>query len=385
MHLFLTDYRSARPDHLIPEDAFPGALAFDEAALREWLPKAGIAPEAAAPSLLPYVDASHPLWPKWRKPLQRALGRAYRDAGLDTRDAARRVRAILSAPIALMVLRNVLERYNAAVPGFMHAPLPDDDDSGLPRGLPWVAMGKTALFGHLGSRYFVVKDSYDLLATLRQAQGQASALGAVQHAWLRERLHASDARWKLVASSVSMTPMVVDLARPDLDAPALYRRRFYLNVDQWDGFPGERAALLQVFDDAGGVVLLSGDIHSGYATQHSARTLEFTVPAVSSETLHAMSATSARADPANAEAGLRMVEAMDTLLLQGDPSLRYAQTRSNGVAVAHVDARAFRFTVFELPGELAVQDCYADRAGLLARGEWTGFEADAATRTLRRA
>ena len=27
--LLLTDYRSGRPDHLIPEDAFPGALIAD--------------------------------------------------------------------------------------------------------------------------------------------------------------------------------------------------------------------------------------------------------------------------------------------------------------------------------------------------------------------
>jgi len=46
-HLFLTDYRSARPDHPIPEDAFPGGLAYDEAALREWLPKAGLDLETA--------------------------------------------------------------------------------------------------------------------------------------------------------------------------------------------------------------------------------------------------------------------------------------------------------------------------------------------------
>ncbi|HWS78181.1 MAG TPA: alkaline phosphatase D family protein, partial [Thermomonas sp.] len=293
IHLFLTDFRSARPDHLVPEDAFPGALAFDAAALREWLPKAGLDFDAVSKQLLPYVDPSHPLWPKWRKPLRRALNRAYRDAGLDKRAAATRVQAIVSQPIALMVLRNVLERYNAAVPGFMHAPLPDADASGLPLGLPWVALGKTGLFAELGSRYFVVKDAYDLLATLRHAQGDAPALGDAQAAWLRERLAASDARWKIVASSVSMVPMVVDLARADLDAPPLYRRRFYLNVDQWDGFPRQRRDLLSAFDAAGGVVLLSGDIHAGFAAQHTPRTLEFTLPAVSSTTLHEMSANSA--------------------------------------------------------------------------------------------
>ena len=381
-HLFLTDYRSARPDHPIPEDAFPGGLAYDEAALREWLPKAGIDFGTVSKLLLPYVDQSHPLWPKWRKPLQRALNRGYRDAGLDKRAAARRVQAILSQPIALIVLRKLLERYNDAVPGFMHAPLPGRDESGLPLGLPWVAMGKTGLFAELGCRYFVVKDSYDLLAALRDAQGEAPALGQAQAAWLRERLAASDARWKIVASSVAMVPMVVDLARPDLEAPPLYRRRFYLNVDQWDGFPRQRRALLDTFDAAGGVVLLSGDIHAGFAAQHTPRTVEFTLPAVSSTTLHEMSSNSAAADADNAEAGKRMVAALESLLLEGDPGLRYVQSRRHGVGTARVDAGAFAFEVTELPATLCRTCHYEDGAAVLAQASVRRFAVDAATHTL---
>ncbi|MBK9669388.1 MAG: alkaline phosphatase D family protein [Thermomonas sp.] len=381
-HLFLTDYRSARPDHPIPEDAFPGGLAYDEAALREWLPKAVIDFGTVSKLLLPYVDQSHPLWPKWRKPLQRALNRGYRDAGLDKRAAARRVRDILAAPIALMVLRKLLERYNDAVPGFMHAPLPGRDESGLPLGLPWVAMGKTGLFAELGCRYFVVKDSYDLLAALRDAQGEAPALGQAQAAWLRERLAASDARWKIVASSVAMVPMVVDLARPDLEAPPLYRRRFYLNVDQWDGFPRQRRALLDTFDAAGGVVLLSGDIHAGFAAQHTPRTVEFTLPAVSSTTLHEMSSNSAAADADNAEAGKRMVAALESLLLEGDPGLRYVQSRRHGVGTARVDAGAFAFEVTELPATLCRTCHYEDGAAVLAQASVRRFAVDAATHTL---
>jgi alkaline phosphatase D len=383
-HLFLTDYRSARPDHLIPEDAFPGALAYDESALRDWLPKAGLDFDAVSKQLLPYVEPSHPLWPKWRKPLQRALNRGYRDAGLDKRAAASRVQAILSQPIALTVLRSVLERYNAAVPGFMRAPLPAADAGGLPLGLPWVALGKTRLFAHLGSRYFVVKDGYDLLAALRGAQGEAPALGEAQAAWLRERLAASDARWKIVASSVSMVPMVVDLARPDLDAPAVYRRRFYLNVDQWDGFPQQRRALLEQFDAAGGVVLLSGDIHAGFAAQHTPRTVEFTLPAVSSATLHQLSSNSAAADADTAQTGGRMVEALESLLLEGDPGLRYAQTRRNGIGIARVGADAFTMEMTELPAELAASDHYHDARGVLLQSARAMFEVDAQARTLRR-
>lgn len=384
-HLFLTDYRSARPDHPIPEDAFPGALAFDEPALREWLPKAGLEFDSVSKRLLPYVEPSHPQWPKWRKPLQRALNRGYRDAGLDKRAAAKRVQAILAQPIALMVLHSVLERYNAAVPGFMRAPLPDADASGLPLGLPWVAMGKTALFEELGSRYFVVKDSYDLLAAVRTAQGEAPALGDTQAAWLRDRLAASDARWKVVASSVSMVPMVVDLARPDLDAPALYRRRFYLNVDQWDGFPQQRRALLRQFDAAGGVVLLSGDIHAGFAAQHTPRTLEFTLPAVSSTTLHEMSSKSAAADADNAAAGMRMVAALESLLMEGDPGLRYVQTQRHGVGIAHVDGEAFAMEVSEVPAALCERDRYQDAGDVVAASASVRFVVDAKTRTLRRA
>ena len=58
LHLFVLDYRSARSDHLIPEDAFPGALACDAATLAERLPLTGIDPALAAESLLPYVDAT---------------------------------------------------------------------------------------------------------------------------------------------------------------------------------------------------------------------------------------------------------------------------------------------------------------------------------------
>ncbi len=268
----------------------------------------------------------------------------------------------------------------------MHAPLPLEDPSGLPRGLPWIALGKTALFGHMGSRYFVVQRAYALLAALRDADAEPpSALGAAQHAWLDARLAASDARWKVVATSVSMTPMEVDLARPELEAPPLHRRRFCLNVDQWDGFPFERARLLQRLDAAGGAVLLSGDIHAGFATQHTARTVEFTVPAVSSETLHAMSAEGARANAENARTGMRMVEALPELLQAATPAIRYVQTNRHGVGIATVEADGFGMELFELPQDRVGRDLYADPAAVLSDGRRVRFACDAASRTLRRA
>ncbi|HET8704734.1 MAG TPA: alkaline phosphatase D family protein, partial [Pseudomonadales bacterium] len=36
LHLMLTDYRTYRPDHIIPEDAYPGTIVIDEAALTSY-------------------------------------------------------------------------------------------------------------------------------------------------------------------------------------------------------------------------------------------------------------------------------------------------------------------------------------------------------------
>ncbi|HEY5972361.1 MAG TPA: alkaline phosphatase D family protein, partial [Pseudoxanthomonas sp.] len=171
LRLVLLDYRSQRPDHPIPEDAFPGALAYDQAALQRLLPALGLDYAAMAPKLLAYLDLADENWKHLRRPLQRALARAYAGEGIDKRQAVRWAQALSTAPMAIMVLRDILQRYNAAVPGFMQAELPAAEGD-YPRGLPWLAMGKSKLFTHLGSRYLVIKDSYELLLALREAEGK---------------------------------------------------------------------------------------------------------------------------------------------------------------------------------------------------------------------
>lgn len=385
LRLVLLDYRSQRPDHPIPEDAFPGALAYDQAALQRLLPALGLEYTAMAPKLLAYLDPADESWKHLQRPLQRALARAYADQGIDKREAVKRAQAVSTAPMALMVLRDILQRYNAAVPGFMQAELPPAEGD-YPRGLPWLAMGKTELFSHLGSRYLVVKDSYELLLALRAAEGKLpSALGETQQAWLLDQLAASDARWKVVASSVSMTPMVLDLARPELQAPAPLRRKFYLNVDQWDGFGLQRDALVRAMDQAGGAVVLSGDIHAGFATQLSQRTLEFTAPAVSSQTLKDIMASSAGDDPETAAAGRRLVEALDDVLMEGDARIRHAQTSRHGAGLIEIGADGnLQASFFELPADACRQRLYEQPEVLKGKLRRVRFSVDAGDRVLRK-
>ena len=348
LDLLVTDYRSARPDHAIPENAFPGALAFDEAALRARLPQLGLDPAQVLPTLVPYLALDTPDAAPLRAVAHAGALHAARESGLDAAAASRYADAAIEDGIALPAFAPMLEARNAAAPADARLSLPDA--AGLPRGLPWLALGKTSAFSDIGARYVVVQASFDLFAALRSLDGPESPFAADQREWLQARMRSSDARFKVVASSVSFTSLVLDLSNPALDAPEPMRRRFYLNLDQWDGFPAERARLMsEVFDAAGGTILLSGDIHASFATQHSDRTVEFTTPAVSSDTIGSIVERSGSGDGAQAQATRRLAAALDAVLAHGNPAIRYAQTRRHGVGLVHIAGDAVEAGFIELP------------------------------------
>ncbi|MCD9029352.1 alkaline phosphatase D family protein [Luteimonas sp. BDR2-5] len=383
LELLVTDYRSARPDHPVPEDAFPGALAFDEPQLRARLPQLGLDPDQVLPTLIPYVDLSAQAHAPLRAAARAGVLQAATAAGLPPGPAEAYADAALAGGIALPVLARLAAGWNAAVPADAQVALPDP--ATLPRGLPWLALGKTEAFGDLGSRYIVVQDSFDLFAALRALDGPESPFGPAQRDWLRQRMQGSDARFKVVASSVSFTSLVLDLAQPGLDAPAPMRRRFYLNLDHWDGFPAERRRLLdEVFDPAGGTILLSGDIHASFATQHSDATVEFTTTAVSSETLGSIIERSARGDDAQAAATRRLAAALDAVIAHGNPAIRHAHTRHHGVGLVRIDGDNAEAEFLELPEHLCRERHYDDPAAIDAQLERHRFAFSRQDMRLRR-
>lgn len=367
LDLILSDYRSGRPDHLIPEDAFPGALVADADALQRGLPRLGLTPAQVAPLLTPYVDLADPRHARLAKAVRRALAHAYREAGETPEQAAGRAARAASAPIALPVLERVIDGYNGAVPFFMQVTPPTGQD--LPLGLPWLMLGKTELFGDIGSRYLVTCDGFDLLAALRAPDPDPpSPYAPEQRDWLAAEVRRSDAHFRVFASSVSFTSLVLDLADPALGAPAPMRRRFYLNVDQWDGFPAERRRLLDdVFAPAGGTIVLSGDIHSGFATQHGPHVVEFTTPAISSETLSGMLERSSGDTGERAEAGRKVAAHLEALVSAANPDLRYAQTRRHGVGLLRIDGGTATAQFLELPAETCTECLYQRPEELRAR------------------
>jgi alkaline phosphatase D len=362
--LMATDFRSARPDHLVPEDAFPGAMAFDEPALRARMPAIGQSFEQWKSTLHPYIDVNERRFRRQRSALRRALRSAYAKEGLEESDVEQRVAAVLASPVAVPVLNAILKAHNASAPFFLDAALVEESADML-RGLSWAMVGKSKLFDAVGSRYFVIAPTYRLLAQLK-AEELGSAFGSAQSDWLRTsfREHATRA-WRFVASSVSFTPLVLDLRRPELQAPASWAHEVLLNVDHWDGLPVERKGWFSEFATSG-CVLLSGDIHAGLASQHHENIVEFTTPAVSSTTLSSILGKNVEGDQATQDAGKKLVQFLDPLLMAGYSGLRYAQTSRHGVTLVVVGAEALDVRFIEFDESVAAQNHYGDAVSIKA-------------------
>lgn len=78
-----------------------------------------------------------------------------------------------------------------------------------------------------------------------------SYLGRDQRDWLLDGLSTSQARWKLIATSTVMMGLELSAGSP-------------VNLNQWDGFPDERRAIVEHVRAGGiqGVLALSGDLHT---------------------------------------------------------------------------------------------------------------------------
>jgi alkaline phosphatase D len=126
-----------------------------------------------------------------------------------------------------------------------------------------------------------------------------SLLGDEQRSWLHERLADTERPWAVVASGVVVNAIELAWPRPLRWVNSLLPNGYavldgrLLHDDQWDGYPAERARLVDALrrrGAAGGrAVLLSGDVHSSWAftgpcdeASGTAVAVEVTTPAVSS-------------------------------------------------------------------------------------------------------
>ncbi len=358
LHLLLTDYRSFRPDHLIPEDAFPGRVVMDKAALMQVFeaqaPGQGAALyESRKAAFGAYVDLLSPAWNKYLTGLTLILTQAYTSAGATDAPSVKAY-SDLSGKISVLVFNQLATQYNQALQAGLVSgqamPLIDAaTESTLERGLAYMHFGKQSFFTAYGARYGVVKASFDLYAGYRylmdmmQGKTPENVFGDAQQKWLETQISLSNATFIGLGSSVSTASLILDFTQ-QTGLPAEFRTAFYLNADHWDGFPNRRKQLLELLKRRGNTFIFAGDIHAAFVCDHSG-VVDFTGPAVSSETFQNFVAQALNVVGASFSAeqqqGLatQLVPNLDAVLQSAFSPLKFAATGKHGFILLHVDGQ----------------------------------------------
>jgi len=360
LHLILTDFRSFRPDHPIPEDGYPGKIVMDQAALTEF------GPSLEDKLTAPYINLAGDPYGDHRAMATQVLTAKCIAAGVDASKAAD-----LAAQAATgLVDVDVINQYW-------------DDSSQLHidaskitnRGISYYRLGKAkdSLFAEIGTRYLVVQPTYDVWAAYRVSKDEQAdnPYGVAQSQWLDDKLAAeSDATWKIMGSSTSQTSLMVNLTGlSGAVGGAVPDTTLYLDCDGWDGFPVGRQALHAKLA-AKNVVIISGDIHASYVADFGAddtgnRLVELTGPGISSQSFAGELHSEAALVPALAPYltvvdGL--INALDDagtkpgFLTGANSTLRYTNSKANGVVVVTVDGSKLTGKYALLDGAEALTD-----------------------------
>ena len=168
-------------------------------------------------------------------------------------------------------------------------------------------------------------------------------LGHEQREWLLDGLDRSTAHWRILGNSSVLGQMwhdtlageaqrplaVVKLIGPDGLGP---------DVDQWDGYPAERATLLEHLRDrpVKDVVVLSGDVHVGLAIELSPKPFDPDGEVVAVEFVTA-SLTSQNVDDKMHWAPRTRSLPIERDLLAALPHLRWVDLDSHGYVVVDVN------------------------------------------------
>lgn len=346
LDLVMTDLRTYRADHVIPEDALPGQVLMTQADLEADL---GALPAWADP----YVDLEQHDAALAVTLQERASSLGYEPAQLS---------GVLSVSFV-----------NSLVAALDDPTLTPIDTTGLERGLTVWSLNKTSRYSDLGSRYLVSAEPFAVWSARRYAETAGASedtLGAAQEAWFLEQFERSTKTWKLWGTEYTLSERVVDLSSVDT-LPETFRRAFLLSAEDWDGNPNRRDALLERLSAVGNVVAITGDIHAFFAgtptvgDDTSRRIVEFVTAGISSAAYRTLLLRTVQASPALIEAGAGgLAYGIDSLLTtpatNPEPSLAYANTAVQGFAILELDGARLETSLYAIAEEHATTDLALD-------------------------
>jgi alkaline phosphatase D len=370
LHLVMTDLRSYRPDHLIPEDGFPGAVVIDEAALVEQL---GSIPEFATP----YVED-----------IDAYQGGVYKDALLAAADALGFDPARLTGKIDAGFINSTLASVEDPTP-----PIDEAELATLPRGLSFLGLGKRSFNGSIGARYFVVKPAFDAWAAARAAADPTSVdvMGQAQREWFLSTMKGSTSTWKVWGTEITLMPLVIDLTSFPIEP---FNQLYYMNVDQWDGFGPARDALLGELQAVDNVVAITGDIHAFYAGTPMVagapeqKIVELVGAGISSTPFQSLLVLQVAADPTlSSLPGAGMLASAIDALFTGtttNPHLGFADSSRNGFVSVVVDGAELNATFHMLTEDVSLTDYEGMDDALAGKFKREKFKVKAGQRDLFR-
>jgi len=338
LELVLTDLRRYRPDHVVPEDAFPGAVFMDEASAKKTL---GSVPDDA----VAYVSIDDPELAE----LAQTLADAAEAQGFE--------RAGITGELSVPWINQVLAAAGE------DSPL-DPDDETLPRGYAVHQLLKTAEFSAQGSRYLVAEAPFRALAAEAFARTKGASerlMGEEQRAWFLDAMLSSTRTWKVWGNEYGFMQKVIDLG-PITIAPEELRTRIVLNTDDWDGAPNEREALLETLGQVDNVVVVTGDLHSFFAgapypADHPDRAIiELIAGSVTSTTLQDGIQAALASDPSLPPEAALIAGFVGQLLTDDDtrpnPHIGWLELAKNGYATVRVDIDVLSMTAHTIDPKL---------------------------------
>ena len=361
VHVVMTDLRRYRADHLVPEDALPGAVMATEEELLAI--GAGKLPTEA----VPYFDVDKQDGGKYAKLLKDNA------AGLEI--VADKIKGLISAP---WVNTRIDALNKKRAPGEQLPHLAEADLAVMKKGYAFHQLLKTSQYGSLGSRYLVTRKPFEAYAKVRWAATQGESeqvMGAAQEKWFLDTLKASTRTWKVWGNEYTLQRRVADLS-PVESLPAAFRAEFLLSAEDWDGVPNRRDALLQAIAKVPNTVVFSGDIHAFFAgtptseTNPAAKVVEFVSGAISSGTYQTLLLNQANSDPGLVAAGAGGLAYLASNLLLGkqfpvavppNPHLGYAVVDQHGFTKVEADAKTLRVTYFQTAESTADAPLPADK------------------------
>jgi alkaline phosphatase D len=334
LELVLTDLRRFRPDHLVPEDAPPGAVFLTATEVAENF-------DDAPTDLVPYVD------------VESFADGAYLQALTENADALAITAASLTGDFSAVWINSAL----ASLTG-VDVPAPIDvADAALERGYAYHCLLKSQQFSRIGARYVVAVGPFEALAQKKWLASEGASemlMGEAQRAWFLKTLSESKRTFKIWGSEVALQPRHIDLTGFS-SAPPELQTLISVSAEDWDGFPNERRALLKALSGAGNVVILSGDLHSFFAgtpylgTDEDTRVVELTTGSVTSTTwLDSIqgSLTQGSTLPMSVQALVALLPALLTdTKARPNPHLAFTELESNGYSIVEVGRDDVTMTV----------------------------------------